>query len=292
MAAIAGLMFLPRLPFAALTLAFALPFAVWSTQHEIDRLVPTKGSSTRGLTAPPDHVLNWVDTALPAGARAAMVPFPQSPEFALNAVFWWDLEFWNKTVSQTYVGENGDFTYAPFPDGTLAPDWQTGRVANTATAPPFVILADNDPRVGLSGQRHAVNFGLSVLLVDRPYRAVWMTRGLDVDGWTLPKRPVSIRVYSQRNTAEVASVRVVLGAPATRPAAYALDGRTGHIAPGQFADETRDVCVPSHSYAQLRLRGLSKTSISVAPTSFDAFGTRLVGVRVGSVKADFSGKPC
>ena len=293
-AAIGGLLFLPRLPFAALTLAFVLPFAAWSTEHEIHRVAATKGSSTRALTGPPDHVLNWVDTSLPADAQAAMVPFPQSPEFALNAVFWWDLEFWNKSVGQTYVGENGDFTYAPFPDGTLGADWRTGSVPNTASAPPFVIRADNDPRIGLIGEKHAANFGLSVYLVDRPYRAAWMTRGLDIDGWTLAKRPVSIRVFSQADAAEIANVNVVLGAPRTRthPATYALDGRLGHVAPGQFTSETRNVCVAPHSFGQLRLQGLTATSISIAPTSFDDFGARLVGVRVGPITVDFTGKPC
>jgi hypothetical protein len=291
-AAIAGLLFLPRLPFAVLTLGFLLPFAALSTRHEIDRVTNTKGSSTRALTGAPDHILDWADRILPANAKVAMVPFPQSPEFALNAVFWWDVEFWNDSVVRTLVSKDGLFTYAPFPDQRLAADWRSGLVAGTRHAPSFVIVAQNDPRVGLRGERQAMNFGLNVLSVDRPYRADWQTRGLAVDGWTLPGRPVRIRVYSQADAPQAVGVQVVLGAPRTAPAAYSFAGRTRHIAAGAFATEKLETCVPPHSYFQFGLRGLTKTSVSVAPTSFDAFGARLVGVRVGPITADFTGKPC
>jgi hypothetical protein len=221
-----------------------------------------------------------------------MVPFPQSPEFALNAVLWWDTEFWNRSVVQTFIGDNGYFTYAPFPDRKLSPDWTSGRVAGTQKAPPYLIVAQNDPRVGLRGEQHATNFGLNVLQVERPYKADWMTRGLAVDGWTLPRRPVRIRVYSHVERAEVVAVGVILGAPQTAAARYALNGRTGRIASGAFATEKLDVCVPPQSFVQLNLRGLSAASIEVAPTSFDVFGTRRVGVRVGPITTDFTGRRC
>src|SRR5207302_2547821 len=48
-AAVAGLLFLPRLPFALLTFAFLLSFAVLTTRHEIDRVAATTGSSSRSL---------------------------------------------------------------------------------------------------------------------------------------------------------------------------------------------------------------------------------------------------
>src|SRR5205085_10485392 len=99
-------------------------------------------------------------------------------------------------------------------------------------------------------------------------------------------------VYSRSGAPELAKVAVVLGAPATAAAAYRFDGRLGHIAPGAFAKETRDVCIPPHAYAEFTLRGLSSSGIPVAPVSFAAKGTRLVGVRVGPITAGFTGKPC
>ena len=53
--------------------------------------------------ARPAACSNWVDSVLPGDGRAAMIPFPQSPQFALDALLWWDVEFWNRTVGQTFV---------------------------------------------------------------------------------------------------------------------------------------------------------------------------------------------
>ena len=72
-----------------------------------------------------------------------------------------------------------------------------GRFAGTGPAPLYVVVADVDSRFALAGTRVAANYGLSVLSAERPYRALWATRGLTVDGWTTPGRAATLRVYPQ-----------------------------------------------------------------------------------------------
>lgn len=149
-----------------------------------------------------------------------MIPFPQSPEFALDAVFWWDIEFWNRSVGQTFVATDKEFSYAPFPNRTITPDWSGGLVPGTANAPAYVVFALNDPRYRLLGIRDAENIGLQVIVANRPYRAQWATRGPTTDGWAPAGKPVTVRIYSQSRRAELVRLALTLSAPQQAPMRY------------------------------------------------------------------------
>ncbi len=296
LAVLLGFLLLPRRAFGVAVLAFLLPFTVLTTRTEINSVAASKGSSGRGLTAPPGVVLDWVDSVLPVDARAAMIPFPQSPEFALDAVFWWDVEFWNKSVDETFVSAPKRFSYAPFPDRTIEPGWSSGRLPATAHAPAYVLYALDDPRFRLVGIRHAENIGLQVIVAERPYRVQWATRGLDSDGWARAGKPVRIRIYSQSARTEVVRLAVTLGAPPSAAARYLLavggTRRQGDLAAGSLATPTLDVCVPGHSFAEVSLSSWSDARIANAPTGFDVVGTRRVGTRVGPLTTTFTGHAC
>ncbi|HZR91292.1 MAG TPA: hypothetical protein VFA44_02665 [Gaiellaceae bacterium] len=296
LALVLGLLALPGRLLGLAALAFLLPFTVLTTRDEIGTVARGNGSSGRPVTGPPGVVLDWVDSVLPRGAGAAMIPFPQSPQFPLDALRWWDVEFWNRTVGQTFVGRDGNFSYAPFPNRTLAPDWRSGRVAGTGHAPPFVVFALDDARFRLAGVRHADNLGLEVLLAERPYRAAWATQGLDGDGWARPGRPATIRVYPPQARASEVRVRVTLAAPPDAPARYELRSaagrRRGVIAAGAVTTEGVTLCVAPGAPADLALAASSTARIPGMPLSFDASPPRRVGARVGPIETADTGSGC
>jgi hypothetical protein len=296
LAVVLGFLLLPGRVLGVIALAFLLPFTVLATRKEIDTVAAGKSSSGRPVTGPPGVVLDWVDSVLPGGATAAMIPFPQSPDFGLDAIFWWDVEFWNRSVGETFVAADKEFSYAPFPNRTLTPDWSSGLVPNTASAPAYVVFALNDPRFRLIGIRDAENIGLRVIVAGRPYRVRWATRGLDTDGWAPAGKPVTVRVYSQSTRTELVRLAVTLGAPQQAPARYTLRAgsttQQGELAAAAAATSTVDVCVPDGSFADVLLTSSSDARIPKAPTGFDVAGTRRVGARVGPLTTTSTGRAC
>ena len=292
LAAAAGLLLVPRRTLALALLAFLLPFMVLSTRAEIDRALASTGPSGRAFAGSPGTVLDWVDRTLPTGAQAAIVPFPISLEFALSAVLWWDVEFWNDSVVRTFVAPDGEFSYAPFPNRRLVPDWETGLVPGTEHAPTYVVFALNDARFRLAGARHAENLGLRVIVADRPYRTLWQTRGLDTDGWLLAGRAATLRVYSQAASPRLFELRITLAAPPAAPERYAVGSRTGEAAANTAAVETVALCVPAHGHADVALRGLSAATIQAPPLAFDVAATRRVTAHVGPIAAHVTRRAC
>jgi len=63
-----------------------------------------------------------------------------------------------------------------------------------------VIASQEDSRLHFAGTRVAQNYNLDVLQVERPYRALWQSHGLDADGWTRPGRRAWIHVFPQPGT--------------------------------------------------------------------------------------------
>ena len=293
---VVSLAVVPRRLLAIAIVAFLAPFTVLSTRSEIDAVVAGNSSSGRPLAGPTGAVLDWIDTVLPGGPTAAMIPFAQSPEFALDAVGWWDIEFWNRSVGREFVGPDRNFSYTPFPEQVLTPDWSTGRIAPTGGQPPFVVFALDDSRFRLAGVRHAENLGFRVLLADRPYHLDWMTRGLDIDGWDRSGRPATVRVYSGRGSAERVDVAVTLTAPDGASSRYVVETgmarREGTVAAGSSATESVSVCVPAGSFADLTASSTGEKTIPGPPLSFAAVGSRRVGVRVGPIETTRTGQPC
>ena len=292
----AGLLVVPRRLLAAAVLAFLLVFSVLTTRAEIDRALASTGLSGRPVAGPAGAVLDWVDRTVPAGASAAIVPYPVSLEFALSAVLWWDVEFWNDSVTRTYVAADGNFSYAPFPNRVLTPDWETGVVPGTEQAPAYVVSSASDARFGLAGPRHAENLGLRVIVADRPYRADWQTRGLDTDGWLLAGKPATLRVYSHETEPRLVDVEITLAAPPSAPARYALrwpgGDRSGEAASNAITSERLRVCVPADSHADVTLTGLSSTAIQAAPLTFDVPATREVTAHTGPISTQPTAESC
>jgi hypothetical protein len=188
---------LPQKVLAMGVCAFAFAFSAGTAAATWQRLLTSHGPSGRPVTDLHGLVLDWVDRALPSGGDAAILPYPTSTDWSYSAIEWWDVELWNGSVDRAYhVGDTWD--YAPFPARQLHADPSTGVVAGTGNAPPYVVASPADPRLGLAGTTVVKNYGLAVLHVERPYRLLWQSHGLDPDGWTRPGRRAWIHVFPER----------------------------------------------------------------------------------------------
>jgi hypothetical protein len=184
------------------------------------------------------------------------------------------------------------FTYTPFPSPTLAIDFGTGRFADTQRAPAYVLTSPSDPRFGLAGSEAAQNAGLGLLLAVRPYRARWATRGLAVDGWTRPGRPVTVRVYAEPGQpSRRTGVTVLLDSPpeAKSPVRYRLGTSSGSVAPATQSEARSEVCVPAGGHADLTLVARRAATILGPPLGPYPGPPRTVGPVVSGVRLETLG---
>ena len=283
---ILALLLAPRDLVAVVAVVALLTFSVLTLRSEVDRIVTGTGLSGRPLAGSPGLVLDWVDTVVPEGASAALVAFPISTAWDTTAIRWWDVEFWNRRVTHAFVAGDGNFRYTPFPHRELEIDWTTGEVEGTGDAPPFVVASPGDSRFQLAGSDRAANLGFVVRAVQRPYRALWVTRGLQADGWTTPGRPATVRVYGA-NRRELLELGMGLRAPASGSSTYRLitrgQTRTGILEQGTSTTEVMRACLPARSVADLTLTSPSSTQIEGLQLSPTVDETRAVGVAVGPI---------
>jgi hypothetical protein len=220
-----------RLPFRYLTpiaLVVVATITLTTTATAWERLLTGKSPSGRLVAHPPDLVYDWIDRALPSGAQVAMLPYALYSDWGSSAILWWDVEFWNHDVVRSYV-IHGEWEYAPFPNREVRVDPDTGVIAGTANASPYLVTAVSDARVHVIGERVAFNYGLDVRAVQRPWRAEWMTTGLDEDGWSRVGRAAAVHVFAPRGVR--VRVNVHLATPDNRVSVASVN----------------DVCVPPNT---------------------------------------------
>jgi hypothetical protein len=240
------------------------------------------------------RVRDWVDRA--SSGSVAVLAYPVARGWAPSAVAWWEAEFWNNSVTRAFVVRDGTFTYTPFPSNALRLDFADGSFPDTASAPPYVLGAEADSRFQLAGSRTAANLGLTLRSVERPYRALWASRGLDLDGWTRPGRPATIRVYAQPGSpSERVHVALTLDSlpEATDDVRYRFAQTAGSIAPAARIMAQAETCVPSGGHADLRLVAGRAATIAGPPLGPNAGPpVRDVGPIVSGVVVTPTGEPC
>jgi hypothetical protein len=297
LALVPALLFAPRAPLALVLFIATLVFSSLVLRDEADRMLDGTGLSGRPLAEPPDAVVDWVDSVVPEGQTAAVVPFPISAKWGESAIRWWDVEFWNRRITLAYAAPDGNFSYAPFPVRTLAVDPLTGTVEGTSNAPGYVVVAPEDPRFGLAGRERSGRSGLRLVEVERPYRAAWSSRGLQSDGWTTPGRGASIRVYGWPGAPrEVKRVRVVLTPPTDAGAEYRVETETAErsriISAGTTVKETVFVCVGPRAPVDVVFTASTSAIIEGPPLRPEPGPPRRVGVKIGPIAVDSTGRPC
>ena len=281
-----ALAWLPR-PAAVLGVTVAVfAFTGSVTGYAFERLLSSRTPSGLPVTGQ-QRVRDWVDRS--SSGSVALLAYPVSRDWGQSAVIWWDVELWNNSVTRAFVVPGGTFTYTPFPSRTLAVDFGTGHVPGTAGAPAYVLSSPSDSRFALAGTQAAANAGLALVLAERPYRALWATRGLDVDGWTRPGRPATVRVYAEpRQPSRLVRVSVALDSPpeATAPVRYRLGNAAGSVAPGMRSVAVTETCVPAGGHANLALVAGRAATIAGPPLGPEPGSPRAVGPVVSGVQLE------
>jgi hypothetical protein len=220
-----------------------------------------------------------------------MVPYPViRADFWSNIGFWWDLEFWNRSVDRE-AGRPSQFSGTPpgsFPKIDLRFDPQTGK--SNFDVDSYVAQAANDVRFHVKGRLLTTERGVSIVFPDRPWRADWVSYGLWPDGWTRPHRTARIRVFPdlRQKTARERTLTLTLVTPESVPRrAVSLRSNSGSWTAEVTAAATEQVvtlCVPPGRPADVTLSTAGATPIygdqSTIETSTQA---REAGVLVGQI---------
>ena len=125
------------------------------------------------------------------------------------------------------------------PAARLEPDWSTGEVADTDGAPPYVVAAPGDPRFLLAGREQADEPRLRGAATSSGRTApLWVSRGLQADGWTTPGATATIRAFARGEPRpELVRLRIQVRAPDLAPASYRLSAggptRAASLEPGE-----------------------------------------------------------
>ena len=202
---------------------------------------------------------DWIDRAVPSGSSVTLVPGGTD-----GPVAWWEAEFWNKDVDRELRVEHGE-TFTPFPVLDVSIDRASGRLTGPHSSR-HLVVPETENRFGLAAAEVlARRSSLELVHVRRPYRLAWGTRGLTRDGWVLPDRPATIRVFGHPGAGR-RSLVLTLSASALAPRRVAFElsaeGETtrGTVDPGGARPPVEiTVCAPSGGHADVRLRSHTET---------------------------------
>ncbi len=286
-----ALAWIPR-PAAVLGVTIAVfAFGGSVAGYAFDRLLTSRTVAGFPVTGQP-RVRDWVDRVVEGSV--GVLAYPVSRDWGQSAEAWWEAEFWNDSATRAFVVDR-TFTYTPFPATPLRLDRDSGRFEGTEHAPPYVLTAQNDSRFGLAGHQAAASAPFVLLSVNRPYRALWSTTGLDPDGWALPGRRVLIRVYAGPvQDGRAIRVAVTLDAPPEAQTAvpYRLGAATGTVAPGGRTVAEAAVCLPRAGHADIALDVQRSATIAGVPLGPEPGPPRDVGVAVSGVRLQPTGGSC
>ena len=167
-------------------------------------------------TAGPPQRDDWIDAAVPPGAKVAILPSVM--KFAsgriedawLSSRLWWDAELWNKRVGDAYVS-NGETGGAPFSQRELSINPQTGAIAVPGGTASYWAMASTRPDFRPEGTVIARSqFGVDLLKLSRPLRAQWTLSGTRPGG-RLTGPVARLRLFSDTDKGGRAVVLVLDG---------------------------------------------------------------------------------
>ncbi len=241
---------------------------------------------------------DWIDKAVPDGARVAMLPQSLVEIPAGNTVLngpltmrlWWETEFWNARVADAYVLEQdfaGDPT--PFAKHIASVDGDTGRLrvagVSAEELPPYVVEAERRVEIRVAGPVVArTPMGLRLVRAERPYRTPWAVRGLASGGALPAEGGARITVFDGGGRELVLSLVggfQVTDQPQTITVSMRAGGRVARTSVGQGAGATLALCLPAG-----RRSVLVRAPQPELPAGIDVLAyTRVVDVALRSPEA-------
>ena len=267
---------------------------VAETAYAFDRLFRVNGTSGLPLTLDQSPVFGWVDRTITTNSEAVMTPYPViRNDYWANAGYWWDLEFWNKSVDRE-AARPRQFSVTPdgsFPKIDLRFDPDTGLANYDVDS--YIAQAENDARFHVAGRALTAERGVSIVFPTRPWRADWVSYGLYPDGWTKPATTARIRVFADpaQKGAVTRSLALNLLSPENvPPRRVTISSNAGrHMLDVGSSSVTQavTVCVPAHGHADVTIGPTAVSPIAGAPTTVEsASETREAGVLVDRVDLD------
>jgi hypothetical protein len=268
------------------------------TGYAFKRLFAVNGTSGLPLTLDQSIVFGWVDRTITTTSEAMMVPYPViRDDYWANVGFWWDFEFWNKSVDREAARPN-QFSPTPttFPKLDIRFDPRTGR--SNVDVDSYIAQAAGDVRFHLKGRFLTTQRDVSIVFPDRPWRADWVTRGLYPDGWSRPGRVAHIKVFpdAAQHRPVLRTLTLALRAPegTSRPTTFTSNAGQWPLAVGaDTVQQVVSVCVPRRAPAEVSIRVQGASPIPGDPSTIETFAQpRQAGVLVGSIALGGLGASC
>ena len=192
-----GRALLPRTVILVVLTAATALFLTGETAYAFKRLFSVNGTAGRPITVTQGAIFDWLDHLIGPNQEVTMIPYAQVPgDYWATTAFWWDLEFWNRSVTRAaYPGNRFAEQQATFPKLHLTFDPSTGGANISPTR--FVAESDRETRFRIDGATMTVQRDMRLIDATRPWRLDWMTFGLDDDGFTVPGRRATIRLFPE-----------------------------------------------------------------------------------------------
>jgi hypothetical protein len=275
----------PRRLVAVVLVAATAAALVAETAYAFDRLFRVDGTSGRPITLSQGIVFDWIDRTIGPNEDVTMIPYAQiQGDYWATAGYWWDLEFWNRSVTRAaYPGNAFAEIQSTFPKLDLRFDARTGH----ASASPTRYVAESDLETRFRVRGTTVSLTRDVRLIDagRAWQADWISSGLDDDGFTVPGRTATVRVFPLAG--QHGPVRRFLTFHVLAHSArlgVTIAGKTTFIDADQDGDIGVFVCVPQHGFGTVRLHADGSTRVwGDLGTRAGIYRTRIRGVQIGRI---------
>jgi Dolichyl-phosphate-mannose-protein mannosyltransferase len=285
---------LPRRLVAVVLVAATAAALVGETAYAFDRLFRVNGTSGRPITLSQGVVFDWIDRTIGPNADVTMIPYAQiQADYWATAGFWWDLEFWNRSVTRAAYPDNRFAEIqSTFPKIDLQFDWATGTASESPSR--YVAESDEDARFRVRGE--TVSLTRSVRLIDAgdDWQADWVSRGLDDDGFTIPGRVARVRIYplaGQRKPTMRSMTFHVLAHSARL--GVTIGGTTAYVDADHDADVGASVCVPPHGFATVRIRGRGTSRVwGDLGARAGIYQSRIRGMQIDRISLADETSPC
>ncbi|MEX2211458.1 MAG: hypothetical protein WD689_06815 [Gaiellaceae bacterium] len=266
-----GVRRLGRAPVAAVLAGLVVLVLPGETVYAFKRLFAVNATSGRPLTFDQTGVFNWVDRAAGPDADVTMVPFPHlDGDFFATIGFWWDLEFYNRSVTRGLYREDA-FVGTPGSFPRTAAEWdESGQMRSSPTG--YVAQLMGDARFRIAGDLVWSERETDLIDAGVAWRLEWSSRGLWEDGWTRPDEPAFFTVYAtpgQRGDV-VRRLSIQLGASwdgLGRPGEVA--STVERVAVDVNQTVTVRVCVPEGASGEVSLRVQGSSPVFGNPAKFE-----------------------
>ena len=269
--------FLRRSQLTVVVLVFAVVAVSSETALAFNRLLTVDGTSGRPITLDQGGVFDWIDRKVGPTAKVTMVPYPiLYGDYWENVAYWWNVEFWNASVQRAATYEQA-FTGTPetFPTTELTFDRATGRANVSPSA--YAVQGIAETRFRLAGAQLGDDRGVTLIAVEKPWRAAWLAFDLYRDGWTVPKVVGKIRVFAAPGQTQPKMRFVTIsvrGPNDVPPRPFHVDSNASSWAAKAGEQPTSNqisVCVPPRVFADVLLHAPRYSPIYGDPRSEASF---------------------